>query len=180
MPAVPCKPAGGSSALMIPSAPALLRHRCSQCGGPHRQEASPSRWPRLFVLALKPTGTGSVESDYSACFVSTLIVPTSFKCQLLHPSQLKGLFDLSNRPPCLRRRCPRRWSRCSRQTGTAAGTRNAAAWPVWSKTTPRGPTSSECLTSRSVRRPAAAVDEQPVRLTLITFDLFPTGEQDDV
>lgn len=95
MPAVPCKPAGGSSGLMIPSAPALLRHRCSQCGGPHHQEASPSRWPRLFVLALKPTGTGSVESDYSACLVSTLIVLTSFKCQLLNPSQLKGLVFLS-------------------------------------------------------------------------------------
>lgn len=32
--------------------------------------------------------------------------------------------------PCLHRHCPLQWSRCSWRTGTAAGTKDAAAWPV--------------------------------------------------
>lgn len=40
----------------------------------------------------------------------------------------------------------RRWSRCTAQTGAVAGWRDAVEWPAWSKTTHRGPTSSEYLT----------------------------------
>lgn len=54
--------------------------------------------------------------------------------------------------PCfpLSRRCLQQWSRCSQLIGTPAGTRDAAAWPVWSKTTLNDPTSSGSWTSRSV------------------------------